>query len=84
MIDYLKTPPGASGLAALLKQLGIPARQLLRKKEPLFKELRLEQADDPAALAAMIEHPVLMERPVVVRGGKAVLGRPPEKVLELL
>ncbi len=84
VIEYLKTPPGADGLKALLKKLKMPAGQLLRKKEGLFKQLKLDPENDAAALAAMAKHPVLMERPVVVRGARAVLGRPPERVLELL
>lgn len=84
VIQYLKTPPGADGLKDLLRKLGISAKELLRKKEKLYKEMDLAEQTDSAALAAMVKHPVLMERPVVVRGGKAVLGRLPENVLQLL
>lgn len=86
VIHYLETPPSAAELKALLSQLGIHVRQLLRTGEDKYRELRL---DDPslgeeALIAAMIMHPRLIERPIVVARDKAVIGRPPEKVLEVL
>lgn len=86
VVEYLKTPPGETELAQLLEQLGIGARDLLRTKEPEYKALGLHDPaiDDAALIRAMVEHPKLIERPIVVQGKRAVLGRPPEKVLELL
>jgi arsenate reductase len=85
IVEYLKTPPSASELGALLNKLGLEPRQLLRKGEPAYLAERL---DDPALsraqlIAAMVKHPILIERPIVVRGRKAALGRPPEAVLAL-
>jgi len=84
VVDYLKHPPGERELKRVIKLLGIPASGLLRRRERLFKDLKLEGAGDGKAVAAMLEHPVLIERPVVIRSGRAVLARPPEKLLELL
>ena len=86
IVEYLKTPPDELMLARLLKQLGIGPRDLLRTKEPEYAALGLADPglDDDALIRAMAEHPKLIERPIVVHGRRAVLGRPPEKVLELL
>jgi len=86
VINYLDTPPKAQELKTLLSQLGIAARQLLRSGEELYKELHLDDAslDDEALIAAMAAHPRLIERPIVVANGKAVIGRPPEAVLDIL
>lgn len=86
VVDYLKTPPTAAQLEGLLSQLGLEPRQLMRRGEAVYKELGL---DDPglsraALIKAMADNPILIERPIAVRGERAVLGRPPEKVLELL
>ena len=86
LVYYLETPPDADELRWLLGLLGRPARDLLRSGEAAFAELGL---DDPslgedALIAAMATHPRLIERPVFVHGGRAVIGRPPERVLELL
>ena len=83
---YLETPPDAAQLRDLLGKLGIGPRQLLRKGEEAYKELNLANADlnDEQLIAAMVAHPKLIERPVLVAGDKAVIGRPPENILELL
>jgi len=86
IVEYLKTPPSREALEAILAKLGLEPRQLMRTKEKIYKELKL---DDPTLgrdrlLEAMHEHPVLIERPIVIAGERAVIGRPPEKVLELL
>lgn len=83
---YLETPPDAAQLRDLLGKLGIGARQLLRKGEDAYKELNLADAslDDEQLIAAMVAHPKLIERPVLVAGDKAVIGRPTENILELL
>ncbi|MDE2315680.1 MAG: arsenate reductase (glutaredoxin) [Xanthomonadaceae bacterium] len=86
VVHYLDTPPDAAQLKRLLKLLGIPARQLLRSGEAAYKELGLADPalDDEALVAAMVAHPILIERPIVVANGKAVIGRPPEAVLAIL
>ena len=85
VVDYLVTPPTRGELERLLKMLRMPATQLLRRGEAVFKEhyagLELTEAE---ALDAILAHPILMERPIVVRVDKAVVARPPERVLELL
>jgi arsenate reductase len=86
IVEYLKEPPDIATLGRLLDMLGLEPRDLMRTKEPEYKAHNL---DDPALtreqlIAAMIAHPKLIERPIVVKGGKAILGRPPESVLELV
>jgi arsenate reductase len=86
VVRYLDAPPDASTLDALLTLLGLEPRELMRRKEPEYQALGL---DDPslsreALIAAMVTHPRLIERPIVVKDGKAILGRPPERVLDLL
>lgn len=84
VIEYLKTPPSKEELRALLKKLGMKAGELVRRGEAVFKENYADKAlDDEALLDAMIAHPILIERPIIVRGDKAVVGRPPERVAEL-
>lgn len=86
VVRYLETPPDAATLKALLGKLGIGARQLLRSGEDEYKSLDLANPalSDAQLIAAMVEHPKLIERPILVAGDKAVIGRPPEKVLEIL
>jgi len=86
IIEYLKTPPTAEELDAILKKLKMEPQQLMRKGEAIYKELKLAEREltREEAIAVMLEHPKLIERPIVVQGRKAVLGRPPENVKELL
>ncbi|GLQ94866.1 arsenate reductase (glutaredoxin) [Dyella acidisoli] len=86
VVHYLETPPTATELKTLLSQLGITARQLLRAGEDEYRELGLDDSSlsEEALIAAMVEHPRLIERPIVVANGKAVIARPPEKVLDIL
>jgi arsenate reductase len=85
VIDYLKTPPKQDELRGLLKKLGMRADELVRRGEPVFKENYAGRTlSDEQWLDALVAHPILIERPIVVRGSRAVIGRPPEKVLELL
>ncbi|MBU3069593.1 arsenate reductase (glutaredoxin) [Aestuariicella sp. G3-2] len=86
VVLYLETPPSASDLKALLSKLGISARDLLRKGEDAYKENGLsdKSLSEDALIQAMTQFPKLIERPIVVKGSKAVLGRPPENVLELI
>lgn len=86
VILYLKTPPTAKALKRLLAQLGITARDLLRKGEDAYKDLGLADTklSETALIKAMVENPKLIERPIAVKEDKAVIGRPPENVLALI
>ena len=85
IVEYLKSTPSADEIRDVLKTLGIEARALMRTKESVYKELGLKDVDDEAALIqAMVDNPALIERPVVLKDGKAALGRPPEDVLKIL
>ncbi|MCT4683236.1 MAG: arsenate reductase (glutaredoxin) [Roseicyclus sp.] len=81
---YLKEPPTEAEIVALLRQLEVPAIGLVRTGERLFRDLDLADSDDTALVAAMAAHPILIERPILVAGDRAVIGRPPEKILDLL
>ncbi|RLJ18494.1 arsenate reductase (glutaredoxin) [bacterium endosymbiont of Escarpia laminata] len=86
IVEYLKTPPDRDTLKQVLDMLGMEPRDLMRKKESEYKENNLA---DPSLtrdqlIDAMIAHPKLIERPIVITNGKAALGRPPEKVLEII
>ena len=86
IILYLDNPPTEKQLKTVIKQLGVTPRELIRKGEADYKAMALADpsTDDNALIAAMCECPKLIERPIVITGGRAVLGRPPENVLELL
>ncbi|MFZ6048665.1 arsenate reductase (glutaredoxin) [Pseudomonas sp. CR3202] len=86
IVRYLETPPSAAELRDLLAKLGLSARQLLRTGEDEYKALNLDDAglSEEQLIAAMVDHPRLIERPILIAGDKAVVGRPPEKVLEIL
>ncbi len=84
IVEYLKTPPNAAELKRLLKMLGLKPRQLLRKKEA--KEVGLDKPalNDDQIIAGMTRHPIVIERPIVVKGAAAILARPPEAALKVL
>lgn len=86
VVLYLETPPNAATLKKILSQLGISARELLRKGEQEYKDNNLSNPDltDKELIAAMVQYPKLIERPIVIKDDKAVLGRPPENVLDLI
>jgi len=85
IIEYLKTPPNREELRTLLQKLDMKPAELVRRGEDVFKENYAGKTlDDEQWLDALVAHPILIERPIVVRGDRAVVGRPPEKVLELL
>lgn len=86
VVLYLETPPDAPTLKNLLKKLGLKPRELMRQKEAEYKEMGLqdESLSEDQLIAAMVRCPKLIERPIVVHGKKAALGRPPENVLEIL
>lgn len=85
IIEYLKNVPSAEELKAVLAKLGLSARELLRKKEDAYKEHNLSDTSlsDDQIIAAMIASPKLIERPIVINGNQARIGRPPEQVLEI-
>lgn len=85
IVEYLKEVPSKEELKSILKKLGISAEELLRKGEAIFKEkYKGKSLSEDEWIDAMIEHPKLIERPIVISGNKALIGRPPEKVKELL
>ncbi|MBJ2139628.1 arsenate reductase (glutaredoxin) [Delftia acidovorans] len=86
IVDYIAQPLDAAQLQALVRQLGVPVRELLRSKETVYTELGLGDASvsDEQLIAAVAEHPVLLNRPIVVTPKGAALCRPPEKVLALI
>jgi arsenate reductase (glutaredoxin) len=84
IIDYLKTPPDKAELKRLLKLLGLAPRALLRAKEAKAAGLDRPGLSDDAIIAGMVAHPIVIERPIVVAGDRAALGRPPEAVLKIL
>ena len=86
IVRYLETPPSTNELKAILAALGKSPRRLLRKGEDAYKALSLDDVrlSDAALIKAMVENPILIERPIVVNGEKAAIGRPPEAVLDVL
>ncbi len=85
VVEYLKTPPTQSEIKALLKMLGMKAEEIIRKGEPIYKEkFASKKLTEAQWIKALSENPILIERPIIVKGNKAIIGRPPEKVLEFL
>lgn len=87
IILYLNTPPTQKELSEILKKLGMGPKALIRFKEPAAKTLNLRPTDhrpDGEWIKVMVENPILIERPIVITGKKAALGRPPENVLDLI
>ena len=85
VVKYLEAPPSKKELKAVLKMLGISARELMRTKEAIYKELNLkEETDEEKLIEAMVENPKLIERPIVIKDGKAAIGRPIENIIDLL
>lgn len=85
IIEYLKTPPNAIELKSILKKLRLRPEQLIRRNESLYNDLIAgKNLNDTQLIAAMVDNPILIERPIVVIGNRAALGRPPENVLTLL
>lgn len=86
IVLYLETPPDAKTLKDLLAKLGLSARNIMRKGEDEYKDNQLgdESLSEDELIAAMVKYPKVIERPIVVSNGKAVLGRPPENVLDIL
>jgi len=86
IIEYLKEPPDQATLKKILRLLKMKPRELMRTREDIYKKARLDREDlgDDALISAMIKHPILIERPIVLANGKAAIGRPPENVLEII
>lgn len=85
IIEYLKTPPTKAEIEMLLQKLNLPITDIIRKDELLYKEkFKGKDFSDDEWIIILIENPKLIQRPIVVRGNKAVIGRPPENVLELI
>ena len=85
VFKYLDTPPSREAIVELLSKLGISARELMRTKEDIYKELGLAKVSDEEKLIdALAEYPKLIERPIVIEGNRAVIGRPVEKVVQFI
>jgi arsenate reductase len=86
VIEYLDEPPTRQELKAIIKMLGVSARDLLRTNEQIYQQAKLENdaLSEDEIIAAICQHPVLLQRPIVVSGNRAVIGRPPAKVLNII
>jgi arsenate reductase len=85
IIKYLEEKPDAKKIKAILKMLGIKPRELMRTKEDIYKELNLNNEKcDEALIEAMAKHPKLIERPIIIKGERAIIGRPTERITEFL
>jgi len=86
VVEYLKQPPSHTEIERVVEGLDVPIKSMLRNEEPEYAELGLDErgVTDAALVAAMAGHPRLIQRPILIRGGRAVIGRPPEAILELL
>ena len=86
IIEYLEDPPTAQELKRIIAMLGISARELLRNTEPVYKEAELDNdsLSEDDIIKAICKYPLLMQRPIVIRGSRAVIGRPPGRVLEII
>ncbi|MFY9179215.1 MAG: arsenate reductase (glutaredoxin) [Venatoribacter sp.] len=84
--EYLQDAPDANEIRHILDLLGVPVREIMRTGEPIYKELNLGSGalSEDDLINAMVEHPILMERPIVIYGNQARVGRPPKLVLEIL
>ena len=84
VVEYLQTPPTKDELIQILAALGCGPRDILRRKEAKDEGLEWETMSDEQLIEAMVAHPLVMERPILLGGGRAVVGRPPERVVEFL
>jgi arsenate reductase len=84
VVRYLDEPPTADELREICSMLGVGPRAIVRTGEPVYAELGLQDADDDALIEAMVTHPILIQRPIVVANGRAEIGRPPERILSIL
>ncbi len=86
IVEYLKDTPDSAEIQSILTMLGAQPRDIMRTGEKIYKELGLDDVDlsNDILIEAMVDHPILIERPIVVANGKAALGRPPKTVLDIL
>jgi len=86
VVEYLNTPPNKDELNEILNLLGVEPRELMRKHEAPYAENNLDNTEltRDQLIQAMMDHPILIERPIIINGNKATIGRPPEKVLDIL
>mgnify|MGYP001357731080 FL=1 len=86
IIEYLETPPSAKKLGEILVMLGLRPRELMRNKEDVYAASSLDNPNlsDDDLIEAMVKHPILIERPIILANDKATIGRPPEQVLEII
>ncbi|MDQ1404044.1 MAG: hypothetical protein QOG03_2360 [Actinomycetota bacterium] len=85
LVPYLQDGPTAAEIRRVAGLLGLESvRGMMRAGESIYADLGLATADDDTLVAAMVEHPILIERPIIIKGDRAVIGRPPERLLELL
>lgn len=86
VVEYLKTPPDSATIRRIVALLGVTPREIMRKKEAAYRQAGADNPDldDGALIAALVAHPILLERPIVVSGDRAVIGRPPENVLQIV
>jgi arsenate reductase len=84
VIEYLKTPPDARTIRELVEKLGMKSHELLRNGESEYQSLALQDPTDEQVVDAIVKHPILLQRPIVVAGNRAAIGRPPEAVLGIL
>jgi len=86
IVEYLQQPPSIQELSEIIKMLGISARELLRTGEPAYQDANLDDdtLDEEEIIAAICKFPSLLQRPIVISGNKAIIGRPPLRVLEII
>ncbi len=85
VVKYLESNPNETEIKTILNMLGVTPRELMRQKEDIYKELKLkDETDEQKLILAMVEHPKLIERPVIIKGDKAIIGRPTEKIAEFI
>lgn len=85
IVEYLKQSPSLEDIKSVLEKLGVEPRAMMRKGEAIYKELNLKEvSDNDALIQAMFEHPILIERPIVITNTHAAIGRPPESILDIL
>ena len=85
VVKYLETNPDETQIKTILKMLGITPRELMRQKEDLYKEMKLkEETNDEKLISAMAQNPKLIERPIIIKNNRAIIGRPTERIAEFL
>lgn len=85
VFEYMVTPPSQADIEAVLKKLGIPAESLIRKKESIYKEkFAGKKMTEEKWIKAMVKYPILIERPILIKGNKAIIGRPTERIFEII